>query len=234
MNLELKFRGLFRIPLHNLDFNLALKIGHREKNSNIRQQLLRKFNEKGCKREIECNHIIALVDECKINRLQNYTRPWTDVDCIGKVNCLNGLHRAWAAEDHLKGNDRWWTVELFSGSAAALRDPAYLKLEGLDVNCADIVEEWSGESEYSPNDVIVKIMSYQSLGEQQRADMWKLRLNDHQEKEWKCFLKSDFGRILEAMWRWPGMFDGVNFYWPKLRRMRCPEVKIFNTVRKNL
>ena len=117
------YKGTARIPLS------ALRFGHAEarvlSQKNV-TRLKRIFHIEGCHRLDAENQIIAVIDPIVLQealrgagldeillRTAGEDGLFPLLETTPAVDCLHGLHRVRAAEEHLNDNDKWWTVRLY-------------------------------------------------------------------------------------------------------------------------
>jgi hypothetical protein len=125
------FAGIARIHLEQLSFDTALRREHRTLSEKAVTRLQSVFDLEGCRRLEEDNYVEGLISrECLESAItqagtnlesfkKSSNRPPHDVDdvlCLEinrSIQCLNGMHRIFAARRHLDNNDRWWVVKLY-------------------------------------------------------------------------------------------------------------------------
>lgn len=117
------FFGIARIKLKDLDFEYALKHGHRGEDQKVQASLLNSFRLNGCLQRKERNFIIAITTSNNIATALEKIRsnlyafqgsarnavfnssliPKLKPEC--PISPLNGLHRKSVAQDFLPSND---------------------------------------------------------------------------------------------------------------------------------
>jgi hypothetical protein len=108
------FCGSFKVPLDSLQHEDSDVLIRQEQEPHI-QELVRIYKNEGCWPLDAINHADALI-------------PISDASCLPKLDgnqlapllpnkplqCLNGYYRIEAARRFLKGENRWWSIDLYS------------------------------------------------------------------------------------------------------------------------
>ncbi|KAF2028953.1 hypothetical protein EK21DRAFT_68608 [Setomelanomma holmii] len=214
------FAGIARIDLGKLSFETALRKEHRTLSEKAVTRLQSVFELEGCRRLEEDNYVEGLISR---------DRPPQDVDDVlrlevdNSIQCLNGMHRIFAARKHLDNNDRWWVVKL------------YVEESFLNDLRTHVYESYAHEQCYSDGTIFRNIRVYARSRNSQEENKWWARLSDTKKKDLRQLIHSSkyndisqpkllinaFDELLHFTGLWPPIQLGTLH---RMHGLRCREV----------
>ncbi|KAJ4329997.1 hypothetical protein N0V95_010119 [Ascochyta clinopodiicola] len=219
------FRGRAKVPLDFLHFS---EHSPRDIDRGNVQRLMGVFREEGVKRLQNEHHIPAIVGKDDLlsavqlsgvslvdllNSSQESPPRLTFPDGY-RLRCLHGKHRIEAAKKSacLQGQDRWWTVTLYS--------------EGLSTQAQrSLVEDYSSSRVFSDGLIFRKIVEYEDVNEFARQHWWSWLTDCKKDILGRVFAHKEYNAALRKLIRIPALLDDLNItVWHKIIATRSDEV----------
>ncbi|KAF1352972.1 hypothetical protein EJ07DRAFT_13857, partial [Lizonia empirigonia] len=221
------FRGRAKVPLDFLHFS---EHSPRDVDRGNVQRLMGVFREEGVKRLQNEHHIPAVVGKDDLlsavqlsgvslvdllNSSQENPPRLTFSDGY-RLRCLHGKHRIEAAKNSacLQGQDRWWTVTLYS---EGMLSPVIQAQRSL-------VEDYSSSRVFSDGLIFRKIVEYEGPNEFARQHWWSWLTDCKKDILGRIFAHKEYNAALRKLIRIPALLDDLKItVWHKIIATRSDE-----------
>lgn len=151
-----------------------------------------------------------------------------------RLQCLHGKHRIEAAKLSacLQGQDRWWTVMLYSeGTPPAARCSnarisQHKTYAGLSTQARrSLVEDYSSSQLFSDGLVFRKIVEYEASDDYSRQHWWSWLTDCKRDILGRIFAHTEYNAALRKLIRIPALLEDLNItVWHKIIATRSDEV----------
>ncbi|KAA8622017.1 DUF3723 domain-containing protein [Pyrenophora tritici-repentis] len=218
------FRGRARVPLEFLHFS---EHSPRDLDRGNVERLMGVYRDEGVKR-LQCEHHIPTIigkddllsavhlSGLSLVHLLNSSQddpPRLTFPEGFRLRCLHGKHRIEAAKLSacLQGQDRWWTVTLYS--------------EGLSTQAKrSLVEDYSSSQKFSDGLIFRKMVEYETSDDYSRQH-WSSWLTDcKKDILGRIFAHTEYNAALRKLMRIPALLEDLNItVWHRIIATRSDE-----------
>lgn len=191
------------------------------------EHVKRIFRKEGCRPLAVGHHILAVVDQRRLDAALEGARQrgrWTtdglpssyatidtqdgypELDFPGGIECLHGRHRVQAGREWLPPTEKWWIVDLY--------------LSGISYELKTLlIEEYANEERPCDGEIYRKIREYQFLPGSIDSNVspatcisfenrWWARFNPSREKKLRSLFRNPMlAAGFDALGKSPGIFD---------------------------
>ncbi|RYN74723.1 hypothetical protein AA0120_g12233 [Alternaria tenuissima] len=218
------FRGRAKVPLEFLHFS---EHSPRDLDRANVERLMGVYRDEGVKRLQHEHHIPAVVGKDDLlsavhlsglslvhllNSSQGNAPRLTFPEGF-RLNCLHGKHRIEAAKRSacLQGQDRWWTVTLYS--------------EGLSTQARrSLVEDYSSSQRFSDGLIFRKIVEYETSDDYSRQHWWSWLTDCKKDILGRIFAHTGYNAALRKLMRIPALLEDFSItVWKKIIATRSDE-----------